>query len=84
MRYSLRPEDVRVGEGLEGRVADGVPTSAETHLVIEVAGSEVTVIAKGRLSPRSGDQVRLTLESSRGQLFDSGSGLRLQCPEAGW
>ena len=77
VRYGLRPEDIRLGEGLEGRVIDVEPTGAETFLVIEVAGTKVTAVAKERLSLDAGDGVRVALASPKAHLFDADSGLRL-------
>jgi multiple sugar transport system ATP-binding protein len=56
---------------------DVEPTGAETYLVIDVAGIEVTAVAKERLSVQPGDQVRVMLESQRSHLFDAESSLRL-------
>ena len=75
--YGLRPEDVRLGDGPNGRVVDVEPTGAETYLVIDVAGVEVTAVAKERLSVQPSDLVRVMLESQRSHLFDAESGLRL-------
>jgi multiple sugar transport system ATP-binding protein len=75
--YGLRPEDVRLGDGLEGRVVDVEPTGAETYLVIDVAGVEVTAAAKERPSVQPNDRVRVALESQQGHLFDAQSTRRL-------
>jgi hypothetical protein len=71
---------VRLGEGLEGRVVDVKPTGAETFFVVEVAGTEVTAVAKQRLTLSPGDRVRVMLKSPWAHQFDVEDNSRLSPP----
>ncbi|WP_210527866.1 ABC transporter ATP-binding protein [Rubellimicrobium arenae] len=80
--YGIRPEHFELGGSSEAPGLDAVvkvvePTGSETHLVADVAGSEVVAVSRDRLAVKPGDRIRLQANPARAHLFDAGTGERI-------
>ena len=77
--YGIRPDDITIGG--EGAVPAEVlvvePTGSETHLTARLAGQEIMIVSKERLTVRPGDQISIGLASDRAHFFDGQTGSRL-------
>jgi multiple sugar transport system ATP-binding protein len=77
--YGIRPDEIAIGG--EGAVPAEVlvvePTGSETHVTARLAGHEITVVSKERLSIGPGGQISVSLASDRAHVFDGESGRRL-------
>jgi multiple sugar transport system ATP-binding protein len=78
--YGIRPEHLEiVSEG--GHVAKVLlvePTGAETHIVLEIAGTEMTGVFKDRLDVRPGQTMQIAFVPGKGHLFMHEGGRRLE------
>ncbi len=78
VQYGIRPTDlVLAPEGVPARVVVVEPTGAETELMLEVGGQQITVVMHGRTAAQPEDTVHLTLEAAKAHVFDTGSGQRI-------
>ncbi len=78
VHYGIRPTDLRLeGDGVPATVSIVEPTGAETELLVDVGGQQLTVVMHGRTAVRPGDQVRLTLDVAKSHVFDGASGARI-------
>jgi multiple sugar transport system ATP-binding protein len=78
VQYGIRPGDLALArEGIAGRVVVVEPTGAETELLIEVGGQQLTVVIHGRTAVGPDDTVHLAVEAAKAHVFDSASGRRL-------
>lgn len=76
--YGIRPETFHVAaEGLTGTIAVVEPTGSETHVVVRMAGREVTAVFRDRVSFRPGESLTLAPDASQSHIFDKVSGQRL-------
>ena len=76
--YGVRPTDLRLGSsGISGQVVIVEPTGAETELLVDVGGQQMTVVIHGRTEAQPGDTVQLSLDAAKAHVFDGASGLRL-------
>jgi multiple sugar transport system ATP-binding protein len=77
--YGIRPDHIVInGEGaVPAEVLVVEPTGSETHVTARVAGHEITIVSKERLSVSPGQQISVSLISDRAHLFDAQSGRRL-------
>jgi multiple sugar transport system ATP-binding protein len=76
--FGVRPESLSLDpSGVPARVIVTEPTGAETHVVMETAGQEVTGVFRTRLELRPGDAVGLAAAPGDTHLFDPDSGQRL-------
>ena len=77
--YGIRPEDIVIGG--EGAVPVEVlviePTGAETHITARLAGEEITIVSKERLSAKPGEMLMVSLVSPRSHVFDTATGKRI-------
>jgi multiple sugar transport system ATP-binding protein len=76
--YGVRPETFTVAnQGLAGIIAVVEPTGSETHVVVRLAGREVTAVFRDRVTMRPGDAITLAPDAGQAHLFDKASGQRL-------
>ncbi len=76
--YGIRPEHlVQAGEGLTAEVAVIEPTGAETHVVLRMAGREITAVFRNRVSFAPGDTITLAPVPAASHLFDKTTGQRI-------
>ncbi len=77
--YGIRPDDIVIGG--EGAIPVEVlvvePTGAETHITARLAGVEITIVSKERLSIRPGEMLTVSLASPRSHVFENASGKRI-------
>jgi len=79
VQYGVRPTDLQLGaRGIAGKVVVVEPTGAETELLVDVGGQQLTVVTHGRVASRPGQIVHLVPDAARVHVFDGGSGRRLQ------
>jgi multiple sugar transport system ATP-binding protein len=77
VHYGIRPTDlVLAEEGIPATVVVVEPTGAETELLVEVGGQQLTVVMHGRTEAQPDDTVHLQMESAKAHVFDVGSGQR--------
>ena len=78
VHYGVRPTDMGLADrGVAGRVVIVEPTGAETELLVEVGGQQMTVVIHGRTRSQPGDLVHLAVDAARSHVFDAASGVRL-------
>ncbi|HEY8577257.1 MAG TPA: sn-glycerol-3-phosphate ABC transporter ATP-binding protein UgpC [Devosia sp.] len=77
--FGIRPEHIEIstGGGHEAVVRLTEPTGSETHVVLDLAGRELTAVVKDRLEVQPGDKVYLTFSPGKGHFFDKATGQRL-------
>ena len=78
--YGIRPEHLSFGaegQGLKATVDVVEPTGADTMVVAHVAGQEVQIVQRDRVTCKPGDTLWLVPDASRIHLFDSKSGQRI-------
>jgi multiple sugar transport system ATP-binding protein len=74
----VRPEAlVRDPQGVAARVIVTEPTGAETHVVMDAGGHEVTGVFRARLDLRPGDVLGIAAAPRDTHLFDPETGVRL-------
>jgi multiple sugar transport system ATP-binding protein len=75
--FGLRPEHIAIANGHGGfsAVVQVVePTGAETNVVVDMAGCQVTAVFNERRQLRPGERIVLTSLPGLAHLFDAGSG----------
>ncbi len=75
--YGLRPEHIALANGhggISALVLVVEPTGAETNVVVDMAGCQVTAVFNERRALRPGERVTLTSPPGLAHLFDAGSG----------
>jgi multiple sugar transport system ATP-binding protein len=78
VHYGIRPTDLHLAdEGIPATVSIVEPTGAETELLVDVGGQQLTVVMHGRTAARPGDQVRLAFDVAKSHVFDGASGGRI-------
>jgi multiple sugar transport system ATP-binding protein len=75
----IRPQDVRINaaEGAPATVKVVEPTGAETHVLADIGGAEITCVVNERVEFGVGQQVRLSIASPKVHFFDPASEKRL-------
>ena len=74
----VRPESLTVGDsGLPATVSVVEPTGAETHVVFNRDGADLTAVFRERRSFSPGEPVSLTVAPEATLLFDRGTGARI-------
>jgi multiple sugar transport system ATP-binding protein len=53
------------------------PTGAETHVTARLAGIDITIVSKERLSVNPGELLMISLASPRSHLFETATGKRI-------
>lgn len=78
LTYGVRPTDLRLADtGIAAQVVIVEPTGAETELLVDVGGQQMTVVLHGRTQAQPDDTVHLALDVAKSHVFDLVSGLRL-------
>jgi len=80
VHYGIRPGDIHLapaGQGIRARVIVVEPTGAETELLLQVGGAQLTLVLHGRTQARPDDTVHLAVDGAKAHVFDRGSGQRL-------
>lgn len=76
--YGIRPEHLHEdAEGLTGTVAVVEPTGAETHVVVRLAGREITAVFRNRVAFGPGATITLAPDAAVSHLFDKATGQRI-------
>jgi multiple sugar transport system ATP-binding protein len=79
--FGVRPEHLDLAStgdhAVTGDVVVVEPTGAETELLVQVGGSQVTLVTSGRPRVEPGQRVAITVEPGMGHVFDRASGQRL-------
>jgi multiple sugar transport system ATP-binding protein len=77
--YGVRPTDLALAaDGIAARVVVVEPTGAETELLLDVAGQQLTLVMHGRTQARPDDTVHVAVDAAKAHVFDAASGQRLQ------
>jgi multiple sugar transport system ATP-binding protein len=63
--------------GLPATVVVVEPTGSETQIVVRHEGHDLICVTRERARLRAGEQVHLSVDNSRGHLFDAASGQRV-------
>ena len=80
VRLGIRAEDVDpkgTGEQLGGRITSVLPVGSDQFLGVEVEGTALFFRVGRELRAREGENIALSVNTSRVQLFDSSSGASL-------
>lgn len=78
VQYGVRPTDLALSStGVAARVVVVEPTGAETELLVEVGGQQLTVVMHGRTDAQPGQAVHLAVDASMAHVFDAQSGQRI-------
>ena len=76
--YGIRPEHLHeAAEGVTGKVAVIEPTGSETHVVVRLAGRELTAVFRNRVAFAPGATITLAPDSAASHLFDKATGQRI-------
>jgi multiple sugar transport system ATP-binding protein len=77
----VRPEHLALADagrhGVTGEIVVVEPTGAETELLVQVGGEQVTLVTSGRPVVNPGEKVGLAVEPGMAHLFDRATGQRL-------
>ncbi|VVT27967.1 sn-glycerol-3-phosphate ABC transporter ATP-binding protein UgpC [Hoeflea sp. EC-HK425] len=76
----VRPQDISQDpdNGTAATVKVIEPTGADTHVLVELAGNEITCVLGARLDMKPGDQVRLSFKTPAAHFFDAKTEARLE------
>ncbi len=78
VHYGIRPTDLTLAaEGVPARVVVVEPTGAETELMVDVGGQQLTVVMHGRTQAQPDDTVHLALDAGKAHVFDAAAGQRI-------
>ena len=78
VQYGIRPGDLVLADaGVPAKVIVVEPTGAETELLVDVGGQQLTVVMHGRTKARPDDVVHLSVEADKAHVFDANGGARL-------
>ncbi len=78
VHFGIRPTDLMLSaDGVAAEVVVVEPTGAETELLVEVGGQQVTVVMHGRTDAKPGETVHLTYDTTKAHAFDAANGKRL-------
>jgi multiple sugar transport system ATP-binding protein len=76
--YGIRPEHLHEApEGLMGTVAVIEPTGSETHVIVRLAGREITAVFRNRVAFVPGSTITLAPDTATSHLFDKATGQRI-------
>jgi multiple sugar transport system ATP-binding protein len=79
VHYGIRPTDLALAtSGIPARVVVVEPTGAETELLLEVGGEQLTLVMHGRTDAQPEQTVHLAVDAARAHVFDASSGARLE------
>jgi multiple sugar transport system ATP-binding protein len=78
----VRPEHVGIAETGDGAIAGAVieiePTGADTHVISNIAGHQVTASVRGRVRAAPGSAIRIRFPADTLHWFDAQSGVSLE------
>lgn len=76
----VRPQDINLDpvEGVAATIKVIEPTGADTHVLVELAGHEVTCVLSERLDKKVGDEIRLSFKTPSTHFFDLKTENRLE------
>jgi multiple sugar transport system ATP-binding protein len=80
VKVGLRPEHLNpsgTGSPLTGQTLLVEPTGAQTHVLFELAGEQVTAVVDGELPVRYGAPLKVAVNADQVYVFDAASGLAL-------
>ncbi|AVA23459.1 sn-glycerol-3-phosphate ABC transporter ATP-binding protein UgpC [Rhizobium sp. NXC24] len=80
VKIGLRPEHLSLtgsGSPLTGQTLLVEPTGAQTHVLFDLAGEQVTAVVDGEAPVRYGEQLKVNVNADQVYVFDSGSGMAL-------
>ena len=80
VKIGLRPEHLSLtgnGSPLTGQTLLVEPTGAQTHVLFDLAGEQVTAVVDGEAPVRYGEQLKVTVNPDQVYVFDATSGLTL-------
>ena len=81
--YGIRPEHLREADrGLTGKVAVIEPTGSETHVVVRLAGRELTAAFRDRVAFAPGAMITLAPDAAAPHLFDRATGARIEASQS--
>jgi multiple sugar transport system ATP-binding protein len=76
--YGIRPEHLhQADQGLSGTVSVIEPTGSETHVVLRLAGRELTAVFRNRVAFVPGATITLAPDAAASHLFDKATGQRI-------
>ena len=76
--YGIRPEHLhQADQGLTGTVSVIEPTGSETHVVLRLAGRDLTAVFRNRVAFVPGDTITLAPDAAASHLFDKATGQRI-------
>jgi multiple sugar transport system ATP-binding protein len=79
VHYGIRPGDLELAAGgVAAEVVVVEPTGAETEIIVQVAGTQLTVVLHGRTLAQPGETVHLAVDPAKAHIFDADSGIRLE------
>ena len=84
VQYGIRPSDLSLAgadiAGIAGIAAQVIvvePTGAETELLVEVGGRQLTLVMHGRTDVKPQQTVHLAVDAEKAHVFDTTTGARL-------
>jgi multiple sugar transport system ATP-binding protein len=80
VKVGLRPENLSpsgLGSPLTGQTLLVEPTGAQTHVLFELAGQQLTAVVDGELPVKYGTPFSVTVNAEQVYVFDRASGLAL-------
>jgi len=76
--YGIRPEHLHQADhGLKGTVSVIEPTGSETHVVLRLAGRDLTAVFRNRVAFVPGATITLAPDAAASHLFDKATGQRI-------
>ena len=76
--YGIRPGDLELAAtGIPAKVVVVEPTGAETELLVEVGGTQLTIVLHGRTEAKPDDVIHLSVDPKKAHVFDGRDGQRL-------
>ncbi|SFT08372.1 multiple sugar transport system ATP-binding protein [Sulfitobacter marinus] len=75
----VRPQDIEIDpeNGTPGTIKLIEPTGADTHVLVDVAGHEVTCVLAQRVAMSVGDEIRISFKTPNAHFFDAVTEARL-------
>jgi multiple sugar transport system ATP-binding protein len=78
VQYGIRPGDLALADaGIAAQVVVVEPTGAETELLLDVGGQQLTLVMHGRTDVKPDQKVRLAVDAEKAHVFNASSGQRL-------
>jgi multiple sugar transport system ATP-binding protein len=78
VKYGIRPVHLSMADvGVAGQLVVVEPMGAETEILVDVGGVQLTVTEHHRVTTKPGETVHLAVDTAHAHLFDTASGERL-------